>query len=564
MNNSNDYKSAGFWIRLLATWIDYVLVYAALKLFFYALVYSSAYIYFPFEFTFVIVAVFYSVLFLSIKGQTVGKYLLGITVLTNKGGRLPLHKSVLRESVYKIFSATPLLLGFFWIGFSKKKKGWHDYLCQSKVVQQAANKRFYFAWRLIALGSFIFFSANYIRNFAGVILDAGKIALSPESVQLPFMKRDPSTVTDISRLTDTSFIQWLNKNVQSPETYALQAANTHQVVLFGEAHANGDILGFFNKMIAPLYYKSGVRVIAMEVIPSSMNKNLERLVNAKKYDSSLAITIARSNCWKSWGYKEYWDVLETVWKLNQGLPTGQQRMRIVGIDDEWVMPNFSLLNISEDSKGKTPFWEKFRLVSVIKDLPKIIYRDEIMSRNIEKEIISKNQKGVVLIGFAHSVVRFAYPIIKDKKIMAVKPRLGVLLSQKYKDKIFQIEFYHRLDDTDDNRIRANSVDSFLDSIMKKRNNLPVGFTITGSPFETIRDSCSFYFNKYPSICYGDIAEGFIFLKPFTETTKCTWTPGYISYEMFMKYKPMYALMLKKKFNNARQLNELFSRESALY
>jgi len=553
----NNTPKAGFWIRLLATWIDCLIIYALLKFLFFSLLYFSFFLYFPFEFTFVVLIIIYSILSVSLYGQTVGKYLLGIAVYKKDGSKLPITHSVLRESVLKLFSGIVLFLGFFWIGFSRKKIGWHDYLGQSKVVKVENKKVFTGFFRTLAFASFTIFFANYILNFAGTIVDAKKISLSPASITLPFMERDAAAVSDVSTVKDSSFVNWLDKNAQTPEDYALKIASTHQVTLLGEMHENQDNLLFLNKLIEPLYYKSGIRVIAMEVIPASMNKKVEKLINGNKYDTTLAMEIARSQCWKMWGWKEYWDVLETVWKLNRSLSKNAQRIRVVGIDNEWIMPNVSLLKSKgDDSKGESAFWEKFRIFSVIKDLPGVAYRDQIMARNIEKEVFDKNQKAVVLIGFNHTVINYTHSVVKDKKIVAASSRFGVLLSQKYKGKIFQIELYQRLDISDENKDCKNSIDAFLDSIMRKRNSQPAGFTIANSPFEKIRDSCSMFFSEFPSICYGDIAQGLIFLKTFKDGKHCTWQKGYISDEMFMNYKPMYELVFKRKFKNADGINQL--------
>ena len=118
------------------------------------------------------------------------------------------------------------------------------------------------------------------------------------------MNRDPSTLTDIASAKDTSFVSWLDKNGQTPEAYALQVAATHQVTIFGEMHENADNLNFLNQIIPQLYQLSGIRVIAMEVISSSMNKKAEQLVKGKTYASTLALEIARANGWKLWGFKE--------------------------------------------------------------------------------------------------------------------------------------------------------------------------------------------------------------------------------------------------------------------
>ena len=65
-----------------------------------------------------------------------------------------------------------------------------------------------------------------------------------------------------------------------------------------------------------------------------------------------------------------------------------------------------------------------------------------------------------------------------------------------------------------------------------------------------------FFSEFPSICYGDIAQGLIFLKTFKDGKHCTWQKGYISDEMFMNYKPMYELVFKRKFKNADGINQL--------
>lgn len=560
MIHYNELKKAGFLIRLLATWIDCLIIYSVLTIVFYLLLYTAPF-YFPFNFTFLVAGIIYSVILIALRGQTVGKYLLGLTVYRNDNTKLSFIGSLFRESILKIISGLVLFLGFFWIGFSKKKKAWHDYLCQSKVVQGVPLNNFTKFWRVLAFSSFLIFFVNYIWTFTSLIFEARKIAPGAESIRLPFMARSPVDVTDVSAIKDTSFVSWLDKNAQSPEDYALQITATHQVTLFGEMHENAANLHFFNQLIEPLYYKSGIRVVAMEVIPASLNKKVERLVNGQEYDSTLALEIARSQSWKMWGLKEYWDVLKTVWNLNHSLPKNAERMRVVGIDDDLNMVNLSLLGISKsDKKGTAPFWEKFRFFSFIKDLPNAIYRDNLMALNIEKEILEKNKKAVVLIGFNHTMINYVASTIKDKKIVAVNPRFGVLLSQKYKDRFFQLELYQQLDLNEGNTICRNSIDNFFDSVFKKRNEQPAGFTIAASPFEKLRDSCSYFFAECPSDCYGDIAQGLIFLKPLSSKNKCTWVKGYISDEMYMRYKPMYDLIIndRVKFKNAKELNRIFS------
>ena len=558
MNEPIESIKTGFWLRFLATWMDCLFIYAVLKIFFYSLLYMHPF-YFPFNFTFILVGIVYSTILISFKGQTIGKYLLGIKVLNYDGTKLSLLKSILRESILKIISGVVFFLGFFWIGFSKNKKGWHDYLCKSRVLQFTKPAGFNKFSRTLAFSTFIVFTAIYMWSIAGVVIDAKKISLNPESVKFPFIERNLADVADVSEIKDSSLINWLNKYGEQPADYLIKAAANHQITLLGEIHENRDNLDFLNQMIGPLYYKSNIRVIAMEVIPALMNKKAEQLVNGKTYDSVLAMEIARGQCWKIWGWKEYWDILKTVWKLNHSLPEGAEKMRVVGLDGDWEMADIFLSGVANDSRGKSPFWEKLRILSSLKNMVNAGLRDNIMARNIEKEIIDKNQKAVVLIGFNHTLINYTNAIVKDKKIVALNPRFAVLLSQKYKDKFFQIELYQNLDLNEDNKVCGSSIDDLFDSVMKKRNLKPVAFTIASSPFEKIRDSCAMYFSRFPSVRYGDIAQALIFLKPYSEKEHCTWMQGYISDQMFMENKPMYVLMINQrlKFKNAKELNQVF-------
>jgi|GEM_PF-6329769 len=98
---------------------------------------------------------------------------------------------------------------------------------------------------------------------------------------------------------------------------------------------------------------------------------------------------------------------------------------------------------------------------------------------------------------------------------------------------------------------------FLEHVMARRGYTPAGFSIKNSPFEYLRDSCSEYFNVYPTIVYGDLVEGLIFLKPFKDLQHCTWTKGYISDKMFMQYKPLYEVIAKRRFANSGDVNRYF-------
>ena len=66
-------------------------------------------------------------------GQTFGKVLLGIQVVSKDGELLTFGKAFLRYLGY-LLSGIPASLGFIWVGFDKKRRGWHDMVAGTYVI----------------------------------------------------------------------------------------------------------------------------------------------------------------------------------------------------------------------------------------------------------------------------------------------------------------------------------------------------------------------------------------------------------------------------------------------
>lgn len=550
-------NNAGFWLRALAMWIDLLIVYTGLKLFYYLLLILPVMIYFPFEFTLLMALFVYSISLTYWKGQTLGKWLLNITIISSTNNKLSILKVILRETVLKLLSASVLFLGFFWIGFTRKKKAWHDFIVNSNVRKNDNPTIINILAKYIGIVLFVLLFGNYLFGLYDVYNRSKALALM-KKVEYPFMLRNADDVIEISKLptsNDTIFENWLVKNSKTPEDYVVEIASKYRVTLIGEEHEIKDNLDFFNKVIPNLYHKSGVRCIALECLPRTMNRKIEKLINGETFDRSLAITIARSQPWALWGYKEYWDVLETIWKLNKSITDNSEKMRIVGIDEDWEGPYFAYFSMGDDKLGKVPIVEKLKAPFIIDDFAKMMLRDELMAYNIEKEIIKKNVKGVVWIGSDHTLTNFARPIVINGKIKTTKPRMGVFLNQKYGNQIFQITLNFNIKSSD-----SSYFNPFIERIMDKSGLDGITFNLINSPFAKLRDNGSKLFKLYPTIEFQDISEGFIYLKPLKQLQKCTWTKDYISKDMFMKYKPFYCSKLKYDFSSAEQMNNIMNKK----
>jgi uncharacterized RDD family membrane protein YckC len=75
----------------------------------------------------------YYVLFWTLAGQTPGKLLLGLRIVTIDGGQISFSQALRRFAGY-LLSAIFLWLGFFWILIDNRRQGWHDKVAGTVVI----------------------------------------------------------------------------------------------------------------------------------------------------------------------------------------------------------------------------------------------------------------------------------------------------------------------------------------------------------------------------------------------------------------------------------------------
>ena len=82
----------------------------------------------------------YYVLFTGLTGQTPGKMALGIQVVNLRYEVPGVPRAILREVLGKLVSTVVILLGFFWIGWDRHKRGWHDHISGTYVIRKQRNR----------------------------------------------------------------------------------------------------------------------------------------------------------------------------------------------------------------------------------------------------------------------------------------------------------------------------------------------------------------------------------------------------------------------------------------
>jgi len=131
---------AGFWRRVAASLIDTILMVIVLALLAVPLSLLGMPIMVGHTGSFLITDIIPMVIVVAFwlkLGATPGKQLLDCKIVDARSGQpLRLGQSVLRYLGY-ILSTLPLFLGFFWVGWSRRKQGFHDYIAGTVVIHRA-------------------------------------------------------------------------------------------------------------------------------------------------------------------------------------------------------------------------------------------------------------------------------------------------------------------------------------------------------------------------------------------------------------------------------------------
>jgi uncharacterized RDD family membrane protein YckC len=123
-------RYAGFWIRVLATILDTIIVVVPLRLLLLALGADSA----STEGLQTIIFAVYTIVLWVQWGCTIGGRILGLRLVRVDGQPVTYGTSIARYLML-IVSYIALLLGVIWVGFDKRKQGWMDKTAGTYVIR---------------------------------------------------------------------------------------------------------------------------------------------------------------------------------------------------------------------------------------------------------------------------------------------------------------------------------------------------------------------------------------------------------------------------------------------
>ena len=136
------YEYVGFWRRLLAAAIDFLILFVVttpilLAIYgrrYFALVESGASAgFWDFVIEYIVPAVAV-IAFWRRYGATPGKMAIGAKIVDAKTGERPSTARLVVRYFSYLVSALPFFLGFLWIGISRRKQGFHDKIARTTVI----------------------------------------------------------------------------------------------------------------------------------------------------------------------------------------------------------------------------------------------------------------------------------------------------------------------------------------------------------------------------------------------------------------------------------------------
>ncbi|VGO17924.1 hypothetical protein PDESU_06526 [Pontiella desulfatans] len=522
MISSDQGEFAGFWIRFVAFWIDCLAVWAVVMNLIW--VARQGGVFLPVELSFFVFALIYWVALTGWRGQTLGKSACGLRVVSREGETAGFWRIVLREWVGKLVSIVPFLLGFFWIGFTRRKRAWHDCLSGTRVeciLNQARRRRWAVSVLILLVSVYTVPRINMIWNHRAFIRDAQAASARPSE----------NPVVDDVPTGDLS--GWLAEHAQEPIPYLIDFASRHQVTVVGEYHGKKQALDLLNDSISDLYHKAGVRVIALECCQRSQDAKLDRLVTADTYDRDLMLEIARNVPWRSWGFKEHWDVLESVWRLNQSLPAGAEPLKVIGIFPSVDLIPFRLM--TEGLREGQP-WRVFR---ALKDFPEMIMHDSIYARQVERQAFDQGKRTLVWVGASH-----AWKCIQDQGRIAGKVkrtfRMGAMLHGRYGDQVGVILLH--------NSGTFPKIRKPVESSLKDLGKNQLAFDVASSPLASYTPKSGVVQPLTNSIC------GYIVVAPVRKIESCQWIEGYITPRMFGRDREFYEIACEPTVSDHHDVN----------
>jgi len=306
---------------------------------------------------------------------------------------------------------------------------------------------------------------------------------------------------DVGQVSDeqrAEMDEYLAEAGRFPIEYVVSKFAGHDLVIVGENHQIHENCRFVADLIEPLYRQGEVRLLLSEFVRNRNTARLNELLTAAAWNEQGVLDVMRDWAWPTWGFQEYRDIYQAVWKVNRDREEGAPPFRVVGLDDEWDQYEYAWGGMSRTEKFESQVAREEHLVAVA-----------------EREEFAAEAKALVHIGYSHSFTNHGI-------------RFGTVLTRNHGDRVFQIVLHPELPA----QRGPAPLTRFLEDRWKEAGTIPVGFDVLGSPLGALRDEECVLWGYFANGRFEELAQGYVFLAPITEQHPTTWIPGFINEAQF--------------------------------
>ena len=359
---------------------------------------------------------------------------------------------------------------------------------------------------------------------AAFLLAAGS-AYGQAGVAIPTWAKEarPITPADIPAGDYAYISSWIASHAEPADQYFLEKAKRYDVVVFGEFHNVREHKEFIINLIPRLYHEAGVRCIGWEFSNPNEDADLERLVTVPQPNREAVLNFGRRHL-GSWNSEEHWAMIEAVRALNASLPEGQPKMRFAGLDIpvDWHDLYTKIKTVAKDSpEGKeVQQWYESR--------------DRIMADNAERATLARGVKGVLFVGSGHDQTHLGAPPDEPYR----RPIMARLLHGRYPDRVFQVA-------GDGGQFPA------AQRAMEALQHKVSGFDLYASPLASVLSADM----GSPERTMGSLARGYVYFGSCPQLHGNTPIKGYVTDEMYAKYRTYFEIDFGVKLATAREFDE---------
>ena len=303
-------------------------------------------------------------------------------------------------------------------------------------------------------------------------------------------------------------VNYLKENWETPENYIINKFGKHDYIILGESHRIKHNAELMVRLI-PKLYKKGIYNFAIEFGAYPYQHLVDSLLNLPQFDRKLARTIMFKSQ-ADWGFKEYIDIYEAAWKVNQTSSPGVPKFRIINLS-----PPFDPCKSRKEMFGGHDY-------------------DKCMADIVINELVAKNKKALIAAGAHHSFTKYHQPyyIFEENKLDGfTKTRMGNILYDTLKDRTFNIYLHSPwISNQGYNKTTVAPVNGVIDSIMRQFKTKKIGFDVYNSPLGDLTASDTYYAYGYPNFSLKMFCDGYIFQKHFEDYESMTMEEDFVNPE----------------------------------